>query len=98
MHIQLDDLRIENRQLTSLIFDANKDILFRGRALDDEGDKICRRLSRFRIGEMVEVTAESNHNLREGVYTIIEITLPQREEAEESRVIYRFSGRLRPVY
>lgn len=63
MPIQLDDLRIEDRQLTSLIFNADGDILFHGRALDYEGDNISRRLSRFRIGEMVEVTAESNYIL-----------------------------------
>jgi len=87
MPIQIDDLRIEDRQLTSLGSDANNDIYFRGRALDDEGDRISRRLSRFKIGEMVEVTAEYNYNLREGIYTIIEISIPQREEAKESRII-----------
>jgi len=98
MFIQLDDLRIENRQLTSLIFDVDKDILFRGRALDHEGDDIFCRLSRFKIGEMVEVTAESNYNLREGVYKIVEKEILPREKVKDSHIIYRFSGRLRPVY
>ena len=96
MPLELDDLRIEDRQLTSLIFDADNDIFFNGRALDKEGKDICDRLAKFKIDSLVEVTAESHYIRREGVYRIYEIKIPSREEKD--RVIYRFSGKLTPVY
>jgi hypothetical protein len=95
--IKLDDLLIDDNQLTSLTFESNQDILFRGRALDDEGDNITRRLSRFIIGELVEVKAERGRTLREGVYRIAEIEIPKRQ-VKETRAIHRFSGILRPVH
>jgi len=98
MPIQLDDFEISDRQLISLIFDSDKHIHFRGRALDDEGASICHRLSRFKTGEIVEVRAESSSIIREGVYKIYDIEIPPREEVEKELVIYRFSGKLAPVY
>ena len=67
MPLELDGLRIEDRQLTGLIFNADNDIFFCGRALDNEGKDICDRLAKFKIDSLVEVIAESDYIRREGV-------------------------------
>lgn len=96
MQIEIDNFKIENRHLTGVIFNYDKDIYFQGRALDDEGKRICDRLSKFKMGSTVEIKAESDYHTRQGVYEIYEILIPAREEKD--RAIYRFSCKLRPVY
>jgi len=92
--IKLDDLEIQNRQLTGLCFNWNGDIYFYGLALDFEGKKICNRLSKFKLNSIVEVEAKSHTSSFNGVCKLYEIDIPPREETNKDRVIYRFSGKL----
>lgn len=99
MPLKIDDLEIEDKNLIGFVIDNEMCIHFRGRALDDEGERICKKLSEFKIGSTVEVTLvslESGYHKQQGIYELFEMVIPPREEKD--RIIYRFSGKLRPVH
>jgi hypothetical protein len=66
-YLKLDDLEIQNEQLTGFVFDWNGDIHFYGMALDYEGKKICDRLSKFKLNSIIEVEAKSDTAIFNGI-------------------------------
>lgn len=101
MFVVMDELRIENRHLTHVILSAIPNaIMFKGRALEDEGKRICEELSKFQKGQIVEVETElDNHNLWEGIckVTSIGIQVPKLASPMAKELIYRFDGELELV-
>jgi len=96
MTLKIDTLEIEDRNLIGFGVDHDASVYFRGRALDDEGKNICEQLLKFKKGSTVKVILKRDHDTKQGFYEVVEIEIPPREEKD--RIIYRFSGRLKPVY
>lgn len=99
MRLKIEDLEIRNKNLNSVswVLRDGHELLFSGVALEDEGKKICDRLSQFKKGEVVEVEAETgSHEQFEGICEIDEITIPPPEDAK-APAIYRFNGYLKRI-
>lgn len=97
MRIQLDTLTIEGKYLHTVRWNFDQVLRFGGIALEPEGLKIHKRLSELEKGQIVEVQAEtSSYDVFEGICEIIEIDLPTPENV--APMLFRFSGKLRPIY
>jgi hypothetical protein len=100
MYLVIDELKIENRHLTGVIMDSDRTIMFQGRAIEDEGKRICEELSKFQKGQIVEVEAEfDDYRLWEGIckVTNIGIQTPELASPMAKELIYRFYGELEPI-
>ena len=98
MYFILDDLEIQNKHVNSVFFGHDQTMHFSGRALEEDGKKIGDRLSRFKKGQIVEVVADtSSYRHYEGICEIIEIEFPP-PTIDKAPAIYRFRGKLKPVY
>jgi len=97
LYLKLDDLEIEEKNLLGIIKDSDGDLMFEGRALEEEGKKIWERLRKFEKDQIVEVEFETSHSFgrRNEILRIKEIETPNPEMV--APVIYRFSGRLEMV-
>jgi len=98
MSFQIDDLEIISKHLQSVFWTHDKELWFKGIALEEKGKGICDRLSQFKKGQIVEVEGSTdNYSIVEGIFEIIEITIPP-PDVSKAPAIFRFSGRLKPVY
>ena len=97
MYLKLDDLEIEEKNLLGIIKDSDGDLMFEGRALEEEGKKIWERLRKFEKDQIVEVEFETEDGFRRKreILRIKNIGTPNPEMV--APVIYRFSGRLEMV-
>jgi len=96
LYLRLDDLEIEEKNLLGVGKDSDGDLMFEGRALEEEGKKIWERLRKFEKNQIVEAEFETDNSFRRTeILRIIEIETPDPEMV--APVIYRFSGRLEMV-
>lgn len=98
LYLKLDDLEIEEKNLLGINWDVvSEDPLFEGRALEEEGKKICEKLRKFEENQIVEVELETKNGFgrKKKILRIKEIKTPNPEMV--APVIYRFSGRLEMV-
>ena len=89
-------MEIQEKNLRGIIRDVmSHDLIFEGRALEQEGKKIHDRLKRFENGQIVTVVFETDSVRREEIMRVKEIQTPEPELV--APVIYRFSGCLGEV-
>lgn len=99
MYLKLDNIeKIEQKNLVRIFADIDGCIHFRGRALETEGKRIHEQLSKLKTGEIIEVEFDTRDYAHDkGIYEVVELNIPPTDICN-APVIYRFSGKLKPIY
>jgi len=93
MYLLLQTAEFDEKNVQFLALDSDQHLHFRAIALDEKGKELYEKLSKFRVGEVVDVIAETDSGHFEGYYKIVKL----EKELPEADAFYRFHGELEQI-